>query len=396
MHRLRTTLAALGLSLVASALTATSAASAAAEPGVGLSVWGGGLLNETGDGPWESVEVTVSTDARAVHWELRPATSQEVLAQGDVTLAPSGGTVFGITVDSSHIGRRLTAGTYRLTVTGTAPTRAPTSRDATIHVSTQGPLRPLVPSASIFYPDDRYDGVAHDVVARVVADPTVLAHGNLSWEVVGPGGTVAGPFPVEPTDPVARWQVGRAPEGVYRLRLRVGDWILDRTLSAPVTLSRRYRQLIETTILRPAAATRSATATQRHARVRAVGGSLRYRTATTDWRKRPLVRTSHRLRLPSDRYAGQPIQLVVNGRWASEFDADLEIETRSGPVRNIDVYMGKDRRRMVHPLRASAMRADGTVRFRVLWSGLAPRRGASATGRTDTIGLRYHRVVWRR
>lgn len=301
----------------------------------------------------------------------------------------------------------LAAGTWTFSVTATATGKAPSTASAAIHVSTAPPLTPLPPSATVIYPRDTKPGVAHAVAFRHGLDATVRGWGTAMWEVVGSAGQrVAGPWYVEDGDPLLRWDgtiqpagggTAFASAGTYRVRLlgRDGDQWKFGPLSRPFTLSWGYRVYAERTTHRTAEATRLATLTQRQARVRVVDGSLRYRAFNTDWRREPLVRTAHRVRIPRGRMPGSWPVLVVRGPRQYDLDLDLEIVTPSGLVRNIDIYAGVDTRTMTLPLPPRWIRADGTVRFRLLWTSHGPTGAPHRVGRTDTVGVRIATYVWR-
>ncbi len=227
------------------------------------------------------------------------------------------------------------------------------------------------------------------------------------WQVVSSSGEGrAGPWYVEEGDPLLRWDgtiqpagggTAFAGAGTYQVRLllRDGDQWTFGPLSAPFTLSWGYRVYTERTTHRTADATRVATLTQRQARVRVVDGSLRYRAFNTDWRRTPLVRTAHRVRIPRGRIPGSWPVLVVRGLRQYDVDLDLEIVLPSGLVRNVDIYGGVDTRSMILPLPPRWLRADGTVRFRLLWTSHGPTGTAHRVGRTDTVGVRIATYVWR-
>lgn len=363
------------------------------------------LLNENGDHLWESARIGVYTDADSAHWTLTSPTGEAVagaeLTGTELQAAQHGN--HAVEIGSVTTGSDLESGTHTFTVTAATVGEEPTTRSVAIHVSNGPAWTALVPSASTIYPRDTHPGVPHTVAFRHRVDPTVLAWGSVMWDVVGPDGRVDGPWWVEADEPLLRWDGtvqpatgGRtlAPEGTYRIRLlgRDGGWFSYGPLSQPVTVSWDYRVPVTRRTSRPAVATRTATLTQRYARVRAVDGSLRYRAFNTDWRQRPLVRTAHRVSIPRDRAPGFPVFLVVRGRIALPIELDLEVVTPAGKVRNIDIFGAKDRRSLSYSIPRPMIRADGTVRFRLLWTSWGP---PSRTGRTDTVGLEYTSYVWR-
>lgn len=363
------------------------------------------LLNENGDGLWESATVTVGTDAEAAHWELASPAGQVVagaqLTARQLSEASRGEGSFSI--NSATTGSPLEAGTWTFTVTATATGRAPSTASAEIHVTTAPPLTALAPSAATIYPRDTHPGVAHTVAFRHRLDSTIADRISAVFQVFGPNGFVDGAWTVDGDEPLLRWSgwyqpsgggTRLAPEGSYRIRMLLSDgddWI-PGPLSQPFTVSWDYRVPVTRRTSRPAAATRTATLTQRYARVRAVDGSLRYRAFNTDWRQRPLVRTAHRVGIPRDRAPGFPVFLVVRGRIALAIDLDLEVVTPAGEVRNIDIFGAKDQRSLSYSIPPRMIRADRTVRFRLLWTSWGP---PSRTGRTDTVGLEYTSYVWR-
>lgn len=363
------------------------------------------LLDENGDGFWEAARIGVSTDADSARWTLTSPTS-EVVAGADLTepeLQAAEHGAHAIEISSATTGTPLATGTHLLTVTATTVGEEPTTRSVTIHVAHGPAWTALVPSTRSFYPRDTHPGVPHTIAVRHRIDPTVLAWGSVMWEVVGPNGRVDGPWWVEADEPLLRWDGtveratgGRAlaPAGSYRIRLvgREDGWPFQGPLSEPFEVSWNYRALVTRARARPATATRTATLTQRHARVRAVDGSLRYRAFNSSWRQEPLVRTAHRLGIPRGRAPGFPVFLVVRGRVALAIDLDLEVVTPAGKVRNIDIFGAKDQRTLSYSIPPRMIRSDGSLRFRLLWTSWGP---PSRTGRTDSVGVQYTTYVWR-
>lgn len=367
------------------------------------------LLNENGDAYWESATITVYTDADAAHWEL--ATNGQAVADGDLSAdqlsVADNGYGVDVPVSSATMGVTLVAGTYTFTVTATKDGEEPSTRSADLHVSTAPALPPLVPSAAVLYPLDEYPGVAHGVTFRHGLDATLAELSSARYEVVGADGPL-GNWAVEPGDHLLRWDgtyyppegggsPSVAPAGTYQVRLVVDDDRGRRSgpLSGPFRLSRGYRSLAERGTSRTANATRTATLTKRLARLRVVDGSLRYRALNNNWRPSALVRTAHRVAVSRNRVAGQPVVLVVRGRWQDDMDIDLEIVTPRGRVRNIDVYWSVSRRALVLPIPTRWIRTNGTVRFRLLWTSHGTTGSAGRVGRTDSVGVRVTRYVWR-
>lgn len=358
------------------------------------------LLNENGDGLWESATVDVSTDGDAARWTLTKDGEGAVVAEADLTPAQRSGEP--VAVSSATVGGPLAAGSYTFTVTATASGKAPVSKDAKIYVSTAPALTALAPSAATIYPQDHYAGVAHEVTFRHGLDATIVQRAQPMFEVVGAGRAI-GPWNVDPGVPLLRWD-GRGtplndvvPNGTYRLRLVVRDDGRETygPLSQPFRVSRGYRDITTPTVAQKANATRTATLTQRHARVRIVNGTLRYRAFDTNWRSPSLVRTAHRVRIPVDRIAGGPVILVMNGRRQDLIDLDLEVVHPDGRVRNIDYYAWATKRSLGYSIPRRLVRADGTVRFRILWTSHGVTGAPGRVGRVDTVGVRVHRYVWR-
>ncbi len=367
------------------------------------------LLNENGDGYWESATVSVSSDADAAHWSLLSPGGQ-VVAEADFTneqlYAAHWSGSAALEVSSVTTGVALPAGTYTFSVTATAVGKTPSTASTAIYVSTAPPLTALTPSAPTIYPRDSHPGVPHTIAFRHHLDSTVAGWGSVTFQVLGPDDFVDGAWIVDGNEPLLRWNgtyqpqgggTTLAPEGTYRIRMVLSDgdrWTYG-PLSEPFTVSWDYRALVTSTTARPATSTRTATLTQRHARVRASDGSLRYRAFNTSWRQEALVRTAHRVRIPRDRVAGYPVFLVVRNRLQWDRDMDLEVVTPAGQVRNIDLFAAKDRRRLVYPIPRHLIRADGTVRIRLLWTSQGPTGAPGRVGRTDTVGVQTTRYVWR-
>ncbi len=377
-------------------LTLLGASPASAAP-LWLHVTSEPLLSENGDGYWDSATVVVSTNADAAHWVLTGL--GKTVAEGDLTDAQLQAARVGhpaqIEVSSAITGAPIAAGTYRITVTATAADQAPMTQGGSIHVSTGRPLTPMARSAAVIFPNDYNPGVAHEIAFRHGLDATTLAHGGVRFEVLGPGGVRYGPWNVDPRDPYLRWngmdrdQDTVAP-GAYWMRLTITDGGTKAgPLSQPFGVSRAYRVRAVQTITQRANATRSATLTQRHARLRIVDGSLRYRRTTANWRKKSLVRTAHGVRIPSNRIPGTRALLIVRGRWKHS-DVDLEVVAPDGRVRNLDVYDEGGPGYLGFKIPPSLIRPDGTVRFRVLWTGTF-----ATTGRVDWVGVRIDKWVWR-
>ena len=397
---------ALGVSLL-------GALPAEAAEAVSLSVFGeDSLLNENGDGYWESARIHVSTDASSAHWSLTTA-GGDVVAEADLTEGqlsasrPPYGTYLSVSSATTG-GHPLAAGTYRFTVTGTSPYETRATASTAIYVSTAPPLSPLTPNAAVIYPNDSYAGVAHEATFRHGLDRTHIVQGGASmFEVVRDDGVAYGPWLIDPSDPVLRWDGtgspqtggtnGPAPAGTYRVRLliRAGRSVQYGPLSQPFRVSAGYREFSEHTESRPANATRTATLTQRGARVRAVNGSLRYRATNTDWRREPLVRTAHRARVPRERVPGTTSFLVIRGRWQWAQDPDAEIVTPSGRVRAIDDFAALNKRFVMVSIPPRWIHPDGTVHFRLLWNSFGPTGAPHRIGRADTVGVQVSSYRWR-
>lgn len=377
-------------------LTVLGAQPASAAP-LWLYVTSEPLLSENGDGFWDSATVVVSTNADSAHWVLTGP--GKTVAEGDLTDAQLQDARVGhpaeIEVSSAITGAPLAAGAYRLTVTATAADQAPMTQGATFYVSTGRPLTSMARSAAVIFPNDYNPGVAHEIAFRHGLDATTLAHGGVRFEVVGPGGVRYGPWNVDPRDPFLRWNGmdddhDTVAPGAYWMRLIVADNGEKKgPLSQPFGVSRGYRVSTFRTTTQRANASRTTTLTQRHARLRVVDGGLRYRRTTNDWRATSMVRTAHRVRIPTGSIPGTLPLLVIRGRWAGT-DMDLEVVTPDGKVRNIDVYAtgGTGFRGFAIPRRL--IRADGTVRFRLLWTGTFGN-----TGRIDSVAVRISTWVWR-
>lgn len=396
--------AALGVTVLgalpAEALEPTRLAVSSADP----------LLNENGDGFWESATVVVSTDADVARWTLRSA-SGAVVAAADLTPeqieAARGQAGAALPVDSVTTGLTLAAGTYTFTVTATATGKDSSTGSTKIHVSTAPPLTALSPSVPVFYPWDIYAGAAHGVTFRHGLDARVVQHGAARFEIVGPDGRV-GSWPIDASDPLLRWD-GRfrpaAPDGVspwvspgtYFLRLVVRDdgRAAYGPMSEPVAVSWAFRAPRTYTTTQTANATRTATLTQRGARLRVVDGRFRYRAFNTDWRSPPIVRTAHVVRIPSNRVLGFAPVLTIRGRWQYDLDIDLEAVTPAGKVVNIDLYRGVDTEKMSYAIPRRWIRANGTFRFRLLWSSYGTTGDPGRTGRTASVSVGVTRFVWR-
>ncbi|AIY18702.1 hypothetical protein GUY44_17320 [Pimelobacter simplex] len=357
------------------------------------------LLNENGDGLWESATVDVRTDAGTAHWALTKDGQGAVVAEAELTTAQRSGEP--LSVSSATAGGPLAAGTYTLTVTATAVGKAPATKDAKIYVSTGPALTALAPSAAMIYPQDYYPGVAHDVSFRHGLDATIVQQAAPMFEVVGAGRTI-GPWNLDPGVPLLRWDGRGNPlndvvPGTYRVRLLVRDDGRQTygPLSQPFRVSRGHRELVSAGTFQKANATRTATLTKRLARLRIVNGSLRYRAFHRYALRDPLIRTAHRVRIPVDRAAGAPVHLVVNGRQEDEINLDLEVVLPDGRVRNIDNYSGASEHSLAYTIPRRLIRPDGTVRFRLLWTPHPGEGDGPGAGRVDTVSVRVNKYVWR-
>lgn len=364
------------------------------------------LLNENGDGFWESATVEVRTQADTAHWVL--ARGGTAVAEADLTdtqLGQASGMGTSISISSAITGGTpLAAGTYTFTVHVTKAGELPNSDSTEIYVSTAPPLAPMVRSAAVIFPRDEHDGVAHEVTFRHRLDAAILRAGVDGFEVIGPKGRLTGDSTIANGTEV-RWDgmyrpAGAAydvpaPRGVYRIRLLLRDNGATESapgpLSQPVGVSWGYRVNARQIVTQRANATRTATLTRRHARFSVVDGSLRYRRTGTDWRKTSLVRTAHQVRIPIGRIPGTRPALVVRGRW-HDADAALEVLTRTGRPRLVSAYDGGGPGYRLFVIPRYLLRADGTVRFRVVWS---TNDSTYRTGRVDSIGVRIDKWVWR-
>jgi hypothetical protein len=372
-------------------------------------VWGSDvLLNENGDGLWESATPRVQLDPDvevAAEWSVRAGTQLVAgpfaLTPEQIDLARTSGAGAGVPVNAETIGKQLPAGDYWFEVQATATeadfTKAAVARWA-IHVSSAPAITALTPKASVFYPRDDYAGVAHRAVLSPRLGGRVVEYGVGSFEVLNADDQVLGSWLIDPKDPVIRWDgwyylptggsPRLAPAGTYRIRLNVwdDDEQQDGLVSSPFRLSRSYRTLVQAVSTHSAAATRTATLAQVEARVRAQDGSLRYRYLPGAGPHRgPLVRTAHRVRVPSD-YVSSPI-LRVRGMWEQSTDLDVEIVTPSGRIVDIDVFGSLTRRRLEVTLAQRWIQPDGTVRFRLVWRGYG-------TARVDRVAVSRWKYRW--
>lgn len=365
------------------------------------------LLNENGDAYWESATVEVRTQADAAHWVL--ARGGTAVAQGDLTgtqLGQASGMGTSISISSAITGGTpLAAGTYTFAVHVTKAGELPNSAATEIYVSTAPPLASMVRSTTAFFPRDYRGDLPAEMTFRHRLDATLLKAGVEGFEVIGPDGPLTSHWGIDPRDPLAHWDgmhvpagghaMTVAPPGVYRIRLMIRDngatELVGGPLSQPFGLSWGYRVPSNSTTMQKAAATRTATLTRRHARFSVVDGSLRYRRTGNDWRKTSVVRTAHQVRIPTGRIPGSRPALIVRGRW-HDADAALEVLTRTGRPRLISAYDGGGPGYRLFNIPRYLLRADGTVRFRVVWS---TNDSTYRTGRVDSIGVRIEKWVWR-
>ncbi len=365
------------------------------------------LLNENGDGFWETATVGLVTDADAAHWVLTRGTT--VVAQGDLDDDLLGATRYGkvdVPISSATAGAPLAAGTYTYTVTATKAGKEPASDATDIYVSTAPALTSYSATATVLYPNDLYAGVAHTVGLRHRLDATIAQYGARNFEVVGADGVVVHRARTTAREPLLRWD-GRyqptanssfvtAPAGTYRARLLIenndGTGWIHGPLSQPFKVSRGYRVGQRSTVTRLANATRTATLTQRHGRLRIRDGILHYRRSSGGPSVTALVRTAHVVRVPSGPWVpGSAPMLMIRGRW-HDFDVDLEVVTPTGQVRNVDVYMEGGPGYLGYQIPRSLIRADGTVRFRLVWSTWG---APDHPGLVSSVGVRVNRWVWR-
>jgi hypothetical protein len=307
-----------------------------------------------------------------------------------------------LAVSSQTMGTTLAPGTYSFTVTAMASGKEPSTRSTPIHVSAAPALTPATPNAPVVYPQDSYAGVAHRVVFKPRLDPILLKYGTGAFQVLDDN-RVLDTWTIDPGHPAMHWDgqyfppdgggLVLAPPGTYRVRLLVTDDGVTKygPLSKPFALSWGYRVPTTRTTSRSAAGTRTATLVQRRARVRARDGRLHYRAHNTDWKNPPLVRTVHRVRVPSNRAPGYPPLLIIRGRWQHELDSDIEIVTPTGRVINLDVFATISERERGVWVPRRWIRENGTVKFRLLWSSYGTRR----IGRADTVHVRITRYAWR-
>lgn len=371
-------------------------------------VWGSDvLLNENGDGLWESARPRVQLDRDvdvAAQWSIKAGT-QLVAGPFDMTpeqidLARTSGNGAGVLVNAQTVGKKLAAGDYWFEVQATATeadfTKAAVVRRA-IHVSSASALTALIPNASVFYPRDDYPGVVHRAVLSPRLDSRIVKYGASSFEVLDAEEQLLGSWLIDPKDPVIRWDgwyylptggsPRLAPAGTYRIRLNVWDDDEQKAglVSSPFRLSHSHRSLVQAVSTRSAAATRTATLAQVEARVRSQDGSLRYRYLPAPPYRDPLVRTAHRIRVPSD-YVSSPT-LRVRGLWEHNTDLNVEIVTPSGRIVDIDVYGALSRRRLDVTIPQRWIQPDGTVKFRLVWRGYG-------TARTDSVAISRWKYRW--
>jgi len=365
------------------------------------------LLNMDGDGYWESGTPLVQLD-RAVdmtaEWSIKsgatlvagptPFTAQQL------TQARTGGYGVGIQLTAQTIGTTLPAGDYWFEVKGTAVepdfTKSATDRVA-FHVATSPAITALTPNASVFYPRDDYPGVAHAVRVGPRLDPRVVKYGAGAFSVLDSNNQSIGWWVIDPADPVIRWDGWYyppsggapvlAPAGTYRIQLEVSDDGEPRAgpVSAPFKLSHRYRVPIRKVVSHPAANTRIATLVQHNARVRAEDGSLLYRHAYRSRFDSAWVTTVHRVRVPLPDYSRPTLSL--RGRWPDSWTT-IHIVTPAGRVVPVQVYDVKNDRRMDVTIRPGWIRADRTLKFRLIWQGVAH-------GRTDRVNIARWTYAWR-
>lgn len=376
-----------------------------------IDVWGDdSLLNENGDGLWESVDPRIRLDPDvdvAVQWSIKAGSRLVAgpfnLDQDRIGLARTSTYGVGVPIHASTVGKKLAAGDYVFEVqtTGNEPDFTKTAVDTwEFHVSTAPAINTLKPQTPVLYPRDYQAGVAHTMVLSPRLDARTLKYGVSSFEIVDAKGTVLGVRLIDSPSGVIRWdgiyypETGggyqTAPQGIYRIRLVMlekGEW---RTgpVSSPFRLSHAYRTMVEVVgSKRKVASTRTATLTKRAASVRAVGGSLVYRKHRgAEPPNGTLVRTAHRVRVRSPYLKGVHPLLRVRGRWTNETDIDVRIVTPSGRVVEVITAL-MDRRHRYVMIRPSWIRPDGTVKFHLHWRG-------QGSGRVDSVSVSRWKYRW--
>lgn len=377
-----------------------------------IEVWGNDrLLNENGDGLWESATPRIRLDPDvdvAVQWSVKSGSRLVAgpfpLTQQQIGVARAGMEGVGVPIHAQTLGKGLPAGDYSVEVRSTGVEEGFTKsavRSWELHVSTAPAITALTPRTSVFYPRDVQTGVAHEMVLSPRLDPRVVRYGVGSFEVLDAKGQVLANLSLDPAEGIIRWtgmyhpETGGghqlAPAGIYRIRLSAwDDGVETAQVSAPFRLSHAYRTMVEVVgPKRRAASTRTATLTTRAASVRAVGGSLIYRKHRgAEPPSGPLVQTVHKIRVPSSSIKNVHPLLRVHGRWAYDTDIDVRIVTPRGKVVEIISALADRRHRYVF-IRPRWIRPDGTVKFHLRW------RGWGSSGRVDSIAVSRHTYRWR-
>lgn len=373
-----------------------------------LNVWSDdNLLNQNGDDYWESATARVTLDNSidvTAQWSIKSGTTliagPKPFTAEQLNSAKTSGYGAGIPLSAQTIGKRLPAGAYWFEVRTTAVepdyTKSAVDRVA-FHVSTSPALTTLAPNASVFHPRDNYPGVAHGITLSPRLDRRIVRYGASSFTVLNADNESLGTWLIEPADPVIRWDgwheppsggsPALAPAGTYRIQLNVWDGgvPMPGPVSAPFTLSHRYRVPTLSTTGATAAGTRTATLIQRNARVRAEDGSLYYRNIWATYAN-PLVSTVHRVRVPAHDLGGPTLR--IRGRWELPTDIDIKIVTPSGRIVDVDTFGVLTERRVDVTIQRRWIRDDGTLKFRLLWQGYNP-------GRADRVEVAVWKYVWR-
>ncbi|WP_370288918.1 hypothetical protein [Nocardioides sp.] len=395
------------ISIVAAATLTPATSAGAAEPEPTFLVVGSHdtVLEENGDGLWESATVEVSGQLDSGSWTVRTADGAVV---GGAALTPeqvaaANDRPFGylrLPIDSDTLGVRLPAGPATVTVTGVYRDHRPTTASTVIHVSDAPAVTAPRLHGTTIFPRDSHPGVDHVTSAVFTVGATARAHEYVLWQVVGPSGlAVDGPYPLRTRERTLTWDGATrrdgeggatAPAGTYHLQLLFTDGgsLVPGARSAPIRVSHDYRTVRDVAQLRSAASTRTRTLRVRDARLRAVSGSLRYRAL--DRRAQALVRTEHVVRVPASRAPGYPIFLRLEGRHRQPDGFDLEVVLADGRVRDVDIYAKLSNRQVWYVVPPRLIRRDGTVRFRVRWDGFR----YDGPARLDQIGVQTTQYVW--
>lgn len=396
-----------GLVAAATLTPATSAGAAEPEPTFLVVSSHDTVLEENGDGLWESATVEVYGQLDSGRWSVRTADGAVVggadLTPGQIVAAndlPS--SYLRLAIDSATLGVRLPAGPATVTVTGEYRDHRPTTASTVIYVSDAPAVRAPELHGSTIFPLDGFAGVDHAATATVTVGATARAHESVGWQVIGPSGdAVVASRLLGARERTITWDATAyrdgeglvtVPAGVYYLQLVASDggMVVTGPRSAPVTVSHAYRTVRDVAQLRSAVSTRTRTLRVRDARLRAVSGSLRYRAL--DRRAQALVRTEHVVRVPSSRAPSRPTLLRLEGRHHRVAGFDLEVVLPDGRVRDVSVFAKLSDRQVWYVIPPRLIRRDGTVRFRVRWDGFRD----DGPARLDRIGVQTGQYVWHR